>query len=74
MVAAVYWYLFLIGDTNPITIDGDNFSLVDAPLTHEHDADKEGGVVNTHQMNSGSASGSADESEMKGTRRVENMV
>ena len=27
MVAVVYWYLYLVGDTNPVTIDGDNFAL-----------------------------------------------
>jgi len=35
-VAVVYWYLFLVGDSNPITIDGDNFSMSGAPLTREH--------------------------------------
>lgn len=28
-VAAVYWYLYLVGNTTPIVIDGDAFNLHD---------------------------------------------
>ncbi|KAK4973281.1 hypothetical protein LTR66_011202 [Elasticomyces elasticus] len=31
-VAVVYWYLYLVGDTNPVTIDGDNFAMNVKPM------------------------------------------
>lgn len=37
-VAVVYWYLFLVGDSNPITIDGDNWTMhAEAMAAHETD-------------------------------------
>ena len=31
-VAIVYWVLFLVGNSNPVTIDGDNFDLRVSPM------------------------------------------
>jgi len=75
-VAVVYWYLFLIGDTNPITIDGDNFSIGDRPLTHENQREPSvmHGVIDGSGSGSASGSGLHDDEMKGGAKRVENMV
>jgi len=60
MVAVVYWYLYLVGDTNPITIDGDNFDLHVSPM-----ASREGGS---------SPSSSGHMGDPVQTKRVEEIV
>lgn len=50
-VAIIYWYLFLVGQGGPVTIDGENFEIMSQPLTNENDLEagrkRDGGVVVT---------------------------
>lgn len=64
-VAVVYWYLFLVGDSNPITIDGDNFNMAGGPLTREHN--------NNNYRNRHDESDTSDSSHVHG-HKVEQMV
>jgi len=63
-VSTAYWYLFLIGDTNPITIDGGNFALGGGQLTRENDV----------AIGAGSEGSSDSEGKHHGMNQVERMV